>query len=229
MLDRKAGLFHEPQKCLKVGWLLFQRRNDGKPYPLLGRERLFSDPLTVVEETALAMELGIEDHGQVIFQTYPVRQPTQRKAGADEIMVLAGAIVGCGIVIDVVVDMSLVDMGTDKELILALCPAHSGFIADPVGLLRGYFSRLERLAYLEEQRPTVSLPACFGLVLAMHQQELRMCRGMVAKVRGHRSQLFRIAGIFKALLHGLDSTLIRSLFVWLYVGCGRSNSSYFMI
>jgi len=114
------------------------------------------------------MELGIEDHGQVIFQTYPVRQPTQRKAGADEIMVLPGAIVGCGIVIDVVVDMSLVDMGTDKELILALCPAHSGFIADPVGLLRGYLSGLERLAYLEEQRPLVSLSARFGLVLVMH-------------------------------------------------------------
>lgn len=64
--------------------------------------------------------------------------------------------------------MALVNVGTDKELILTLRPAHSGFIADSVGLLRGYLSRLERLAYLEEQRPTVSLPPCFGLVLAMH-------------------------------------------------------------
>ena len=108
------------------------------------------------------------DHGQVIFQTYPVREPPQRKAGADEIMVLQGAIVGRGIVIDMVVDMTLVNVGTDKELILALRPAHSSFITDPVGLLRGYLSRLERLAYLKEQRPSVSLPARFGLVLAMH-------------------------------------------------------------
>jgi len=106
--------------------------------------------LTVVEETALAMELGIEDHGQVIFQTYPVRQPPECKAGADEIMVLPGAIIRRGIVIDVVVDMALVNVGTYKELILTLRPAHSSFIADPIGLLRGYFSRLERLAYLEE-------------------------------------------------------------------------------
>lgn len=96
------------------------------------------------------MEFGIEDHAQVIFQTYPVRQPPQRKAGADEIMVLPGAVIGRGIVIDVIVDMALVDMGTDEELVFALRPAHSGFIADPVGFLRGYLSGLERLAYLEE-------------------------------------------------------------------------------
>lgn len=141
-------------------------------------------------------------------------------------MVLPGAVIGRGIVIDMVVDMALVDMGTDKKLVLALCPAHSCFIANPVSLLRGYLSGLERLAYLEEQRPTVSLPARFGLVLAMHQQELRMCRGMVAKVRGHRSQLLRVKSIFKPLLHGLDSALIRSLFVWFYVGRGRRQSSF---
>ena len=95
-------------------------------------------------------------------------------------MVLSGAIVSRGIVVNMVVDMALVNVGTDKELILALCPAHSSFIADSVGLLRGYLSRLERLTYLKEQRPSVSLPARFGLVLAMHQQELGMCRGMVA-------------------------------------------------
>ena len=126
------------------------------------------------------MQLGIEDHRQVIFQTYPVRKPPKRKAGADEIMVLPGAIIGRGIVIDMVVDMTLVNVGTDKELILALRPAHSSFIADLVGLLRGDFSRLERLAYLEEQRPTIRLPARFCLVLAMHQQKLSMCRCMVA-------------------------------------------------
>lgn len=95
-------------------------------------------------------------------------------------MVLPGAVIGCGIVVNVVVDMALVNVGADKELILTLRPAHSGFIADPVSFLRGYLSWLERLAYLEEQRPTVSLPPRFGLVLAMHQQELRMCRGVVA-------------------------------------------------
>ena len=172
------------------------------------------------------MELGIEDHGQVIFQTYPVREPPQRKAGADEIMVLPGAVIGRGIVVNMIVDMTLVDMGTDEELILTLCPAHSGFVANPVGLLRGYLFGLERLAYLEEQRPTVSLPARFGLVLAMHQQELRMCCCMVAKVRGHSAQLFRVKGIFKPLLHGLNSAFICCFFIGLYVGCSRRQSSF---
>ena len=144
-------------------------------------------------------------------------------------MVLSGAIVGRGIVIDVVVDMTLVNVGTDKELILTLRPAHSGFIADPVGLLRGYLSGLERLAYLEEQRPSISLPARFSLILAMHQQELRMCRGVVAEVRGHSPQFLRVKGIFKPFLHGLDSAFVCRFFVRLYVGCGRSNSSYSMI
>ena len=57
------------------------------------------------------MELRIADHGQVIFQTYPVREPPQRKTGADEIMVLPGAIVSCGIVIDMVVASVLMSMG----------------------------------------------------------------------------------------------------------------------
>ena len=95
-------------------------------------------------------------------------------------MVLPGAVIGRGVIINVVVDMALINVGTDKELVRALRPAHSGFVANPVGLLRGYLSGLKRLAYLEEQRPSVSLPARFCLVLAMHQQKLSMCRCMVA-------------------------------------------------
>ena len=57
------------------------------------------------------MELGIEDHGQIVFQAYPVRQPPQCKAGADEVVVLPGAIVSRGIVIDMVVASVLMSMG----------------------------------------------------------------------------------------------------------------------
>lgn len=143
-------------------------------------------------------------------------------------MVLPRAIVSRGIVVNMVVDMALVNVGTDKELVLALRPAHSSFIADPVGLLRGYLSRFERLTYLIEQRSTVSLPACFGLVLAMHQQKLRICRGMVTKVRGHSTQLLRVEGIFKPLLHGLDSAFVCRFLVWLYVGRSRRQSSFLL-
>lgn len=152
------------------GGLLFQRRNDSKPYPLLS---LRSGKGPAYERWA---------------KVYNLKQ-------------MAAAL-------------------------QYLKEAHSGFIADPVGLLRGYLSRFERLAYLEEQRPTVSLPACFGFVLAMHQQELRMCCSMVAEIRGHSAQLLRVERIFKPLLHGLDSALVCCLFVWLYVGSGRRQSSF---
>lgn len=172
------------------------------------------------------MELGIEDHRQIIFKTYPVGDPPECKAGTDEIMVLPGAVIGRGVIINVVVDMALINVGTDKELVRTLRPAHSGFVANPVGLLRGYLSGLKRLAYLEEQRPSVSLPARFGLVLAMYQQELGMCCCVVAEVRGHSAQLLRVEGIFKPLLHGLDNAFICCLFVRLDVGCGRRQSSF---
>lgn len=48
MLYRKAGLLHKLEKCRKVGGLLFQSRNDGKAYPLLGRRGPLPDPLAIV-------------------------------------------------------------------------------------------------------------------------------------------------------------------------------------
>lgn len=52
-----------------------------------------------------------------------------------------------------IVNVAFVGMGADKELILALCPAHRRFIADPVGLLRGDFPLGKGLAELVAQLP----------------------------------------------------------------------------
>jgi hypothetical protein len=38
-------------------------------------------------------------------------------------MELAGTVVGRGVVINVVVNVALVDVGTNEKLILSLCPA----------------------------------------------------------------------------------------------------------
>ena len=53
-----------------------------------------------------------------------------------------------------------------------------------------------------------------------------MRRCMVAEVRGHRPQLLWVEGIFKPLLHGLDSAFVCRFFVWLYVGRSRRQSSF---
>ena len=104
---------------------------------------LCPQPCSVMEKAALAMELGAGDHGQGIFQTYPVREPPHRPGRADEIPELVGAIQRSGVVVDVVMNVLAVCVGGDKKGILALCPAHRRFVAYPVCLLRGDLSRLE--------------------------------------------------------------------------------------
>ena len=73
MLDGKAGLLHEPQERRKVAGLFLQGRDDSQPHPLLGRGRLFPDPLTVMEKAALAVQFGILDIGQLVLNAHPVR------------------------------------------------------------------------------------------------------------------------------------------------------------
>ena len=52
-----------------------------------------------------------------MLQTYPVGQPPQGERGADEVAELPGAVIGGGIVVNVIVNVLLVYMGTDEELI----------------------------------------------------------------------------------------------------------------
>ena len=83
------------------------------------------------------------NHGQVIFQTHPVREPPHRPGRADKIPELVGAIQRSGVVVDVVMNMLAVSVGGDEKGILALCPAHRRFVAHPVCLLWGDLARLE--------------------------------------------------------------------------------------
>ena len=43
-----------------------------------------------------------------MLQTYPVRQPSQGKRGADEVAELPGAVIGGGIVVDVIMNVLFV-------------------------------------------------------------------------------------------------------------------------
>ncbi len=88
-----------------------------------------------------------------MLQTYPVRQPPEGKAGAEEIMEFPGAVKGRGIEIDVVVNVALVGMGADEKLVLAFRPAHRRFKAQLVCLLRRHLAGRERLRNLEDSAP----------------------------------------------------------------------------
>ena len=147
-----------------------------------------------MQKAALAVELGPLYHGQRVFQAYPVRQPPQGEAGADKVAEFPGAVIGRGIVVNVIVNVAFVGMGADKKLILALCPAHRRFIADPVGLLRGDFPLGKGLADLVAQRPLLRRSARFRLILALYQHKFSVGSFRVAEVGGHRPPAFPGSG-----------------------------------
>ena len=172
------------------------------------------------------MLFGILYHGQIMLQTYPVRQPPEGKAGAEEIMEFPGAVKGRGIEIDVVVNVALVGMGADEKLVLAFRPAHRRFKAQLICLLRRHLAGRERLPYLEEQSPALHGPGGGRLVFAFHQQKLGGGCGRVAKVGGHGPQLLGVEPVGKPLLHRLDGAQSRRLLVGPDVGRGRGSTSF---
>lgn len=171
------------------------------------------------------MELGVGDHGQVIFQTHPVREPPHRPGRADEIPELMGAIQRSGVVVNVVMNVLAVCVGGDEKGILALCPAHRRFIADPVGLLRGDFPLGKGLADLVAQCPLLRRPARFRLILALYQHKFSVGGFRVAEVGGHRPQLLRVQAVVKTVFQALNSRPLGGLFVGLDIGRGRGRSS----
>ena len=226
MLYLKAGLFHEPQERREVGGLFPQGLHDGQPHPLLCGGRLFSNPLAIMEKAALTVLFGILDNRQLVLNAHPVREPPHRKAGADEVVKLPGAVKGRGVVINVIVNVALVDVGTNEKLVLALCPAHGRFIADFVCLLRRDLAGRERLPDLKEQGPALHGPARFRLVLAFRQKKLSGGRCRIAEVGRHSSYLFRIEPVGKPILHCLNSSFSRRYLVGPDVSCSDSRTSF---
>ena len=161
-----------------------------------------------------------------MLQTYPVRQPPQGERGADEVSELPGAVIGGGIVVDVIMNVLFVYMGTDEELILALCPAHRRFIADAVGLLRGHLAVRERLPDLVAQRPVSDPAVSFPLILFFDQHELGVCRGRIAEVGGNGPQFLRVQPIVEAVFQTLQGRPLGGLFMGLDVGRSRGRSSF---
>ena len=220
-----ARRLHAPEEISEVGGAFGQGRIYGPAYLfLLGRGPGRPLPLSIMQKAALAVELGPLYHGQRVFQAYPVRQPPQGKAGADEVAEFPGAVIGRGIVVNVIVNVALIGMGADKKLIFSLCPAHRRFIADPVGLLRGDFPLGKGLADLVAQRPLLRRPARFRLILALYQHKFSVGGFRVAEVGGHRPQLFRVQAIVKTVFQALNGRPLGGLFVGLDVGRGRGHT-----
>lgn len=173
------------------------------------------------------MELGVGIHRQVIFQTYPVREPPHRSGRADEIPELVGAIQRSGGVVDVVMNVLAVCVGGDEKGVLTLCPAHRRFVAHhPVCIFRGDLDRLEWRADLIAQHIGIPplFPARGSLVLGLGEQELRIGSHVVALIGGNQFAALRLVWglpIVKPLFQGLGDGFPLADFVFLEISCGR--------
>ncbi len=172
-LDAKPNSLHQAGGTNgKSAGFFFGGRDDCQPHPLLRGRAACPYPLPISGGNALAVlfGIGVLYHGQIMLQTYPVRQPPEGKAGAEEVMEFPGAVKGRGIEIDVVVNVALVGMGADEKLVFR--PAHRRFKAQLVCLVRRHLTGRERLPNLEEQSPALHGPGRGRLVFTFHQQKL---------------------------------------------------------
>ncbi|EQE41368.1 relaxase/Mobilization nuclease domain protein [Clostridioides difficile CD40] len=184
-----------------------------------------------MEESALAVQLGIGDHRQVIFQTYPVREPPHRPGRSDEVPELMSAIQRSGVVVDVIMNVLAVCMGGNEKGILALRPAHGRFIAHPICILRGDLSGLERLPDLIAQHIGIPplLPARGGLVLGLGEQELRIGGHVVAGIGGNQFAalgLVRVFAVVKTAFQRLGDGFPLADLVLLEIGRCRRQPSF---
>ena len=230
MLHRKAGLLHEPQERRKVGGLFPQGLHDSQPHPLLGRGRAFPDPLAVVEKAALAVELRVLDHRQIMLQAYPVREPPQGCRRSEKIPEFPGIVQGGGIVVNVIMDVLAVCMGGNEKSVLPLCPAHSRFIAHPVCLLRGDLSRTEGLPDLIAQHIRIPplLPARDGFVLCLCQQKLGIGCAVVALIGGNELPalgFLRVLAVVETVFQRLGNSFPLADMVGDQACCGRRLTS----
>ena len=129
-----------------------------------------------------------------------------------------------------IMDVMAVCVGGDEKSVIALCPAHSRFIAHPVRLLRGDLPRLEGLADLIAQHiglPAL-LPARGGLVLGLGKQELGVGGHVVALIGGDQFAapgLVRVFPVVQAVFEGLGDGFSLADVVGNQARGGRSSTS----
>ena len=150
------------------------------------------------------------DHGQVMLQAYPVREPPQGCRRSEKVPEFPGIVQGGGIVVNVIVDVLAVCVGGDEKGVFPLCPAHGRFIAHPVCLLRGDLPRAKGLPDLIAQH--IRIPALFpardSLVLCLCQQELGVGGAVVAFIGGNQLAalgFLRVLSVVKTVFQRLGN------------------------
>ena len=142
------------------------------------------------------------DDRQAMLQADHIAQSLNGKTGEEEVVELSGSVQGGGVINDVVMNVSLVDVGCHNEGVFALRPSYGGFIANLIGFLRCDLTGLEGLADLIGDHIVALLSAGDVLILPLGQQKFLISGFSVAFVGADELTvicLFCVLGIVRAV------------------------------
>ena len=193
-VNGKAVLLQQAQQLLQAGRFLCQRPVDGLAQQLLvGGLRRIAQPFVV----ALAAPLGCLYNGVAVLNADGVAQTVDGAGAAPKIAELAVTLQRSGVPYNMVVDVSLIDVGTDDESVPALGEAPGQLHAQSVGLLRRDLARHKGLPQMVgDHIVRTAHPAGAGGVGLLVQQELRVGHAAVALVAGDEPAVVGFVWIF---------------------------------
>src|SRR5699024_4627266 len=194
LVNGKAVLFQQAQQFLQTSRFLLQCPVDGLTQLLLvGGLGRIAQPLVV----ALAAPLGSLHNGVAVLDADGVAQTVDSAGAAPKVAELAVTLQRGGVPYNMVVDVSLIDVGTDDESVPALGESPGQLHAKPVGFLRRDLARHKGLPQVVgDHIVRTAHPAGAGGVGLLVQQKLRVSHAAVALVAGDEPAVVGLVWIF---------------------------------
>ena len=142
------------------------------------------------------------DDRQAMLQADHIAQSLNGQTGEEEVVELPAGIQGGGVINDVIMNVSLVNVGRHNEGVFTLRPTHGSFIAYLIGFLRCDLTGLEGLTDLIGDHIVVLLSAGDVLILPLGQHKFLVSGFGVAFVGADEFtiiRLFCVLGIVRAV------------------------------
>ena len=168
----------------------------------MGGLRLIAQPLVVT----FAVGLWVLDNGQSVLNADGVAQSTNGFCAAPKVAELPVTVQVDRTPNDMIMDMGLVNVGTNDKGVFALGEPLGKFYTEPVGFLRGNLPRAERLANMVgDYIVHAPDPSGGGNILALCQHKLGVGYTAITLITGDKSAvvgLLRIGHIVDNLANG---------------------------
>lgn len=193
-MNGKAVLLQQAQQLLQAGRFLCQRPVDGLAQLLfVGGLCRIAQPLVV----ALAAPLWSLHNGVAVFDADGIAQTVDSAGAAPKVAELTVTLQRGGVPYNMVVGVSLVDVGTDDESVFALGEAPGQLHAQAVCFLRRDLARHKGLPQVvSDHIVRTAHPAGAGGVGLLIKKELGVGHAAVALVAGDEPAVVGLIGIF---------------------------------